>query len=213
MFRFTICDALRLTKRRDWRTGRTDDMRSFIACLSPLALALSLYVVDGCRVETAYSRNRVANRCAELSNRLRNNANDEQALNELVTTMKGNSSFARVHAAIGLGNAGPNAMRAIQDLISAMGSDDGTLRREAVVAVGKVSKGSPVAVDPLINMLDHPSLSPYFTAQALAVIGAPAEKAIGPLRRLAERSTDATDVRAANKAIEEIEAAVKKATD
>jgi HEAT repeat protein len=180
-----------------------------IALLAVLAATLVAAVRS--QVETVKDRKRIAMRCAELTDRLKRNANDKEALSELVTTIKGNWSFGRVHAAIGLGNAGPNAMPAIQDLIQAMGSDDGTLRREAVVAVGKVSKGSPVGVDPLIKMLDHPSLSPYFTAQALAEIGAPAEKAIEPLRQLAERSTDSTDIRAANSAIEEIQAAVKKA--
>jgi HEAT repeat protein len=161
-------------------------------------------------IETIGDREHIAVRCAELSDRIKKNANDKEALKELVTTMKGSWSFARVHAAIGLGNAGPNAMPAIQDLIGAMGSDDLTLRREAVVAVGKVSKGSPVGVDPLIKMLDHPSLSVYFTSQALAEIGAPAEKAIEPLRRLAERSADSTDVSSAKRAIEKIEAAISK---
>src|SRR6478672_3007887 len=121
-----------------------------------ILVSAATLVAPACsRIETIGDREHIAMRCAELSDRIKKNANDKEALKELVTTMKGNWSFARVHAAIGLGNAGPNAMPAIQDLIGAMDSTDLALKAEAIVAVGKVSKGSAVGVDPLIGKLSE----------------------------------------------------------
>jgi HEAT repeat protein len=174
-----------------------------------LLVAAVLAALRG-QVETVADRERIAMRCEELSDRLKNNRNDKEALNELVKIVKGNWSFARVHAAGALGDAGPNAIPAIQDLIEAMESTDLALKAESIIAVGKVSKGSPIGVDPLIRKLNDGWHKASLAAEALATIGAPAEKAIEPLRKLANESDNSTVIWSANEAIEKIRAAVKK---
>lgn len=73
----------------------------------------TLVAVVRSQVETIEDRKRIAMRCTEQSDRLKKNANHKEALKELVTTMKGNWSFDRVHVAVGPGNAGPKAMPAL----------------------------------------------------------------------------------------------------
>jgi YD repeat-containing protein len=197
--------------------GQTLMRRGYLATYKRLLPAALLAVLTATlaaalrsQTETNEDRKRIAMRCDELSNRIRVNANDREALQELVTNLKGSWSFARVHAAIALGNAGPNAMPAIQELIQSMDSTDLALRAEAIIAVGKVSKGSAVGVDPLVQKLGDGWHKASLAAESLATIGSPAEKALVPLQKLAKESDNSTVVSAAKAAILDIEAAIEK---
>lgn len=188
--------------------------RPFLTLLLSLALIAVALVGIRSRIETTGDRVRISNRCLELSKRIKNDSNSREAINELARIMKGNWPFARVQAICAFRDAGPNAMPAIDELIRMMDSSELDERADAIVAVGEVSKGSSVGVDPLMRQLKvddwHKS---SLAASALGEIGAPAEKAIGALQKLADESDNSIVESCARRAIEDIQSDLTKVSN
>jgi len=181
--------------------------RRLLWLFAVVIVALGLAFIRS-HIELRSDRERIAARCREWSVRLKKDASDREALGNLVKVLNGNWSFARTYAAWAIGDAGPNALPAIDDLIRVINADDLFVSQEALKSIGKVSKGSEKGVDVLIHKLDEGWVTASFAANGLGEIGAPAERAIGPLERIAQSSDNSTVVHSAKAAIEDIQKAI-----
>lgn len=179
-----------------------------------LVIVVSIVIVAAVAIranlEFQSDRERISAKCDALVLRLKNTPSDEAALRELTRILNSNWSFARVRAAVSLGQVGSTAMPSFSELERAAVSSDEFLKREAIIAIGKVSANSEAGVRILEKKLQEDWVTATFAAEGLGEIGAPARRSIPALKARADIADDPTVVRAANLAIERIQSTVPR---
>jgi HEAT repeat protein len=120
----------------------------------------------------------------------------------LTTALDDKDSGMRAGAALTLGRIGPEAKAATPKLIELLRAEpkagepknlfEDVVRRNAAMALGRITRGTDVAVAPLIAALDDKGLEVgVYAAIALGEIGPAAKGAVGPLQGFIQTEKDA----------------------
>ena len=120
----------------------------------------------------------------------------------LTTALDDKDSSMRAGAALTLGRIGPEAKAATTKLIELLRAEpkagepkslfEDVVRRNAAMALGRITRGTDVAVAPLIAALDDKGLEVgVYAAIALGEIGPAAKAAVGPLQGFIQTEKDA----------------------
>jgi HEAT repeat protein len=106
-------------------------------------------------------------------------------------------AVVRFHAAIALGNLGPDAQPAVPALIhSGLWDEDPAVRVEAAMALWKIDHRGPLVLHVLIKALDDPNeLICWIAAERLGELGSAAREAIPALRQALQRDFRASLIR------------------
>jgi HEAT repeat protein len=168
---------------------------------------VALAIIVRQHMETVGDRKAVAAHLRGLRDTVRNDDGDGKALDEIISTLNGDWSFARSYACGVLGELGPRARRAVPDLIRALDSGDKVVEGAAAIALGDVAIGMQEPVPALVRKLSSDWDSSSFSAESLGKIGKPALSAIPALEKAAHappRSSIDTLPSVARRALEKL---------
>jgi HEAT repeat protein len=140
-------------------------------CLSPEAKADSLE-----------SRREIKSELQMLTERVRQNSNDTNALTQIIHALSANSFFERVYAATSLQSLGPKAKFAVPALTNALSDSQQAVRREAALALAAMGTDAKAALPQLIKSLkeDNDDVA-WFSARAIGNLRSEAKPAIHDL--------------------------------
>jgi HEAT repeat protein len=135
-------------------------------------------------------RKRVNAELMALTNRVKNNANDKEALSTLIKDLRDSYHWRRTGAASCLGQLGSKAKIAVPALATALKHPDPYLRREAALALERMGKDAENALPALIEALKLGDCdASWFSAEAIGNLGAEAKSAIPSLIVALDAST------------------------
>lgn len=134
---------------------------------------------------------------------------DVDALKQLEMTASGNDSFRRSYAIHTIGEIGPRAIQSTPLLFASLNSPDRVTQTAAISSLAKVTKGTDVAVRPLLVIVrEGDDDICYFAVAALGDLGASAKAALPDLREIARSSRQNSE--AAKVSIAKIERSIRE---
>jgi HEAT repeat protein len=172
-------------------------VRKWLIWISIIAFVVVLGITVRMNIETRGDRIAVAEKLQSLKKEFLANPSNLAPLNEMVSYLNGNWSFARTYAVCTIGEIGPLAQPVVKDLIAALNCGDLFVEREAARSLGEVAVGMSEPVPYLIDKMQRPYRdSAWFSAQALGEIGEPALVAIPALEEASHSHVEVMAYRA-----------------